>query len=209
MAEVKDTSTGQTFLIPGKVLAKLPKAGSTQTQAEPPPVESKPAPALPPVEVKPTPTLPPDQPPPAAPPSQPETRLPTVGPAPVVVASPPGERMTTTWRADDPPAKVASVPPSLPPLPATVFRPAVVITEPTTTLSPVASPAVQSPVTVQSSAVAPATSDPWRSVSEPKVLVPMTPPPTVGPKLTPVPSWRTAPLPGAPNPNDPWRPAGG
>lgn len=236
LAEVKDTATGQTFVIPGKVLAKLSKASPTPT--EPETVETKPTPpAHPPVEAKPTPTLPPDQPPaitplraapkpaPTLPPEQspvvipPRTEpKPAISPVPVTVASTPGERMTTTWRADDPPAKAVSVPPALPSLPTTAQRPTVVTSEPTTTptttLPPVSSPVTQPLPVVPSSTVTPeagtpANADPWRAANAPKVIVPTTTQPTVGPKLTPVPTWRTAPLPTNTTPNDPWRPTGG
>lgn len=260
LAEVKDTVTGQTFVIPGKVLAKLSKASPTPTDT--PPVEMKPTPAFPPVEAKPTPTLPPDQPPaitplraepkpaPALPPEQPPIAIPprtepkrATTPMPVAVASTPGERMTITWQADDhpakavsvppalplsergvthpdlAPAKAVSVPPALPPLPTTAQRPTTVTSEPTatptTTLPPVSSPVTQPLPVVPSSAVTPETAtpanaDPWRAANAPKVIVPTTPQPTVGPKLTPVPTWRTAPLPtNTAAPNDPWRPTGG
>lgn len=169
LAEVKDTATGEVFSIPGRMLAKLPKAG----QAPPvPPTEPKPAPEAPPQRALPA-ELPPVpqhlQSKPAQPPLTPKPVTPTPG-------------MITTWRADDP-----ATPPALP------------VTQ------PVAKPVVQ--VVAEVPAKAHLSADPWRATGEAKPLTPTPPPPSAGPKLTPVPTWRVTPT--TPATNDPWRPSGG
>lgn len=172
MAEVKDAATGEVFSIPGRMLAKLPKAG--QPQAAPavtvvPPTEPKPAPEVPPQRVLPA-ELPPV-------PAHVQTKLanPTPTPRPTV---PLAERMVTTWRADDPTTTPAQ--PTIKPVVQTVAE----------------TPAKTTPL-----------ADPWRAAGEAKPLTPTTPPTAAGPKLTPVPTWRTTPT--TPLPNDPWRPSGG
>lgn len=105
MAEVKDTATGQTFLIPGKVLAKLPKAGSTR--AEPTPVEPKPTSALP--SDRPS-ALPPPRTEPKPPP------MPTTAPQPVVQASAFVPMNPDPWRSANN-AKTSGVSKPTPPSP--------------------------------------------------------------------------------------------
>ena len=176
LAEVKDTATGEVFSIPGRMLAKLPKAG--QPHAAPavavvPPTEPKPAPEAPPQRVLPA-ELPPV-------PAHVQTKLaqPPLTPKPIT----PTPGMVTTWRADDPTSPPAQLPPTQP------------------TIKLVVQTVAETP------AKAPPQADPWRAAGEPKPLTPTTPQTAAGPKLTPVPTWRTTPT--SPMPNDPWRPSGG
>lgn len=189
MAEVRDTATGQTFVIPGKVLAKLPKAGSTQPV---PPASAEPAP--PPV-----------------------TLLPNTGtgvaPSPVV-ALPSAPKMPNPLTLEPPlPARAPNVDTVPPPA-----EPARVITPASAELPTVASPMppalsqqtfVPSPVTPAAPSTPRQSPDPWRAIGEAKVIAPTPLPAAAGPRLTPVPSWRAAPTATPPGLADPWRPTGG
>jgi hypothetical protein len=118
LAEVKDTATGQTFNIPGKVLAKLPRANATKPDTAPaPPTGSKPElqPAKTPAD--PLPNLPTS----AVRPAKLETVEPPA-PQPVTITPPPGEKMVVTWRADDPPALAPAKPVPTTPTPPDVWR---------------------------------------------------------------------------------------
>jgi hypothetical protein len=166
LAEVKDSATGEVFSIPGRMLAKLPKAGQQQPAgAAVPPTGPKPAPEATPRRAMPA-ELPPV-------PALLQTKPPQTAPTPR-----PTERMVTTWRADE-----APTPPAQP------------------TITPVVQTVTEEPAKV------PPAADPWRATGEAKPLTPTPPPTPGGPKLTPVPTWRT--MPTTPVPNDPWRPSGG
>lgn len=167
LTEVKDNATGEVFSIPGRMLAKLPKAG----QPQPAPAAA----AIPPTEPKPAQQTPPQRTPPAELPPVPQhLQAKLVTPKPT---APTTERMITTWRADDP-----TTPPAQP------------------TIKPVVQTVAEAP------AKAPPSVDLWRATGEAKPLTPTPPPAAVGPKLTPVPTWRATPT--TPLPNDPWRPSG-
>lgn len=200
MAEVKDMASGQTFVIPGKVLAKLPKAGATAVNPpaadvvvptsasvpNTPPDVGRPSPAPEPVgartgnqsgespdSVQPSPPVPLARP-------EAKTASPVAVPTPPVVVAPPPIQTAGAKTSLQQPDRLAAAP--------TVI-PAVLPTTPR-----------NSP---------PQTYDPWRASGEAKVVVPTPLPTAAGPRLTPVPSWRAAPKPTPPGVNDPWRPSGG
>ena len=106
LAEVMDTSTRQTFVIPGKVLAKLPRPNAARQE---PPAVTPPAPPPTPVQPKPQFFPPPDQLPPL--PTTARRPAPTPNRMPVQVASgPPTEKTVVTWRANvsEPPPPAVS-----------------------------------------------------------------------------------------------------
>ncbi len=181
LAEVIDTATKKTFVIPGKVLAKLPKAGA-QAVAPPAPKDTPP-PAIATVE-----------PPPVATTSQsldkplPTIQLPAVEPKaapPAVLPSAPVEVV-----------KAETVTPL--PQPVRVATP-----------KPTDLPTVASPVTPTTPLSPPQPNDPWRATGEARAFAPTPPPSVAGPRLTPVPTWRATPKPTPPGVNDPWRSTGG
>jgi hypothetical protein len=194
LAEVMDTATKKKFVIPGKVLAKLPKAG---TPAATPPIAVEPPAAVAP--------LPPEAPPmvvaPLPPAGVPQlvqvpSELPPVAVhPPVVVVEPTAKPLPVS-----PPVVV--VEPMAKPLPAQLPMP-VQVPSPTATLPTVASPVRQAPPSDRQPA------DPWQATGQPRAVAPTPPPPAAGPRLTPVPTWRATPGPTPPGVLDPWRPTGG
>jgi hypothetical protein len=198
LAEVMDTATKKTFVIPGKVLAKLPKAGTPAAAppvaVEPPLAVAPPPPEAPPKVVTPLPPagvpqlvqVPPELPPAAVRPPvvvvEPSAK-PIPASPPVLVVEPSAKPLTAP-----PPAQL--LPPVQPPAP-------------TATLPTVASPVHQAPQAEKQPA------DPWQSTGQPRAIAPTPPPPAAGPRLTPVPTWRATPRSTPPGVTDPWRPTGG
>ncbi len=182
LAEVMDTATKKTFVIPGKVLTKLPKAGTPRAEL-PAPVETPPPPAVAPVEPPPVASAPPVLTNPL-----PKIQLSPVTPkAAAPVEAPPNTLKPVAAET------VATVPP-----PAVLAAP-----------KPTELPTVASPVPTLTTPSPPTVNDPWRATGEARAFAPTPPPPVAGPRLTPVPTWRATPKPFPPGVNDPWRPTGG
>jgi hypothetical protein len=194
MAEVKDVATGETFVIPGRVLAKLPRAGGA------PSAESKPTPTATPTPVS---DVSPQS---VSPVPVHDSPLPKVNPTPPIAVAP---------AAVEPPK---TAPPTRSPLPTVTVEFTVQASAPSA-LTPVPPehrsqataaplPNVLLPVATHGSVAA----DPWRSSTGHKVAPPTpptSPPTTSGPKLVPVPTWRATPLPVPAGVNDPWKRSGG
>ena len=185
MAEVMDTATKQTFMIPGKVLAKLPKTTAAKPAASHPSephTKPVPAPAHPSVVVSPPPSTTPAPTPPVVSPKSVEATAPLPDkPAPEPITPPP-------MPAAAPPSAVVQTGGTTDPLPwwkdGDRLRPVVPVVEVVRPLAPLAT-------------------DRWRSV----LVTPAAP--DTPPRLVPVASWKPALPTTPPTPGDPWRSGGG